>query len=383
LRTAEALREAGHRGRLTIVGAEGHLPYDRPPLSKQILTGRRQAADTVLAVPDGLDADWRLGRPARRLDLAAGVVEVDGGERIGFDMLVIATGSHPRVPAGLAPLGGVHTLRTIDDALAVRAAFERGARPVVIGAGFIGLEVASAARALDLPVTVLELAEVPLERAIGPAMGRHVAAWHRSHGVDLRTGVGVDGLVGDAEGHVRAVTAGGEEVEANVVVVGVGVTPSTAWLEGSGIVVDDGVRTDGRLRARTASGPLDHVVAAGDVARVDGPDGTAPVRSEHWTAATEQAQIAAATLLGGDDAPEHRSVAYFWSDQFDRKIQMLGATRPGDDTAVVDGSLEENRFVVAYGREGRLVAALGFGRPAKVMALNGPIAAGAPFPPAG
>jgi NADPH-dependent 2,4-dienoyl-CoA reductase/sulfur reductase-like enzyme len=381
LRAAEALRRDGHAGTITIVGAEAHAPYDRPPLSKRVLTGRLEPDDVALRVDAGLDIVWRLGQPARRIDLPRGAVVLADGEEVGFDGLVLATGAHARALPTLGALDGIHLLRTLDDAVALRAALELGPRLVVIGAGFIGLEVAASSRALGLEVTVVEVAPVPLVAAVGPAVGAVVAEIHRDHGVDLRLGTGVDGVVG--AGRVEGVRLrGGEIIAADIVVVGIGAAPTTAWLEGSGIDLADGVRADSRLRVLVGGRPMASVVAAGDVVRWDQPDGSTE-RVEHWTNAVEQGAAAAATLLRGEEAPAFAPVPYFWSDHYDRKIQMVGRAAAGDEVSVVDGSVDERRFVAAYGRHGRLVAALGVNRPAKVMALGRRIAQGDAYPPEG
>jgi NADPH-dependent 2,4-dienoyl-CoA reductase/sulfur reductase-like enzyme len=379
LRAAEALRSDGHAGTITIVGAEAHAPYDRPPLSKRVLTGRVKADDVALAVDAGLDVAWRLGQPARSVDPARHVVVLADGEELAFDGLVLATGAHARALPHLGALAGIHLLRTLDDALALRAALELGPRLLVIGAGFIGLEVAASCRELGLDVTVIEAAPVPLIAAVGPSVGAVVAALHREHGVDLRLGAGVDRVVGaDRVEGVRL--RDGETIAADIIVVGVGAAPTTAWLEDSGIDLDGGIRTDDRLRVLIGGRPRPDIVAAGDVARWDQPDGTT-ARVEHWTNAVEQGAAAAVTLLRGDEAPPFAPVPYFWSDHYDRKIQMVGRAAPGDEMSIVDGSVDERRFVAAYGRHGRLVAALGVNRPAKVMGLGRRIAQGDAYPP--
>jgi NADPH-dependent 2,4-dienoyl-CoA reductase/sulfur reductase-like enzyme len=380
-RGAQSLRQVGYAGRLTVIGAEAHAPYDRPPLSKQVLTGKVGVERIGLEPADDLGIDLRLGVAATGLDLQGQRLSLADGSVVGFDGLLIATGAHARVLPGWPDLAGVQVLRTVDDAVALRAALVERPRLVVIGAGFIGLEVASSARALGLDVTVVETAPVPLLRAVGPEIGTLIAEWHRQHGVDVRLGVGVESVVGSSR--VEGVRLAGEAtaIPADLVVVGVGAAPTTTWLEGSGVDLDDGVRADSRLRVLAGGRALPHVVAAGDVVRWDHPGWGQAVRVEHWTNAVEQAQAAAATLLGGDSAPEFGPVPYFWSDQFDRKIQMVGRMEPGDEMVVVDGSLTEHRFAAAYGRQGRLVAALGFSRAARVMAMQRLIAAGATVPP--
>lgn len=369
-RAAEALRTQGYDGALTLVGEEAHPPYDRPPLSKQVLAGDwdvdRIALPSAAPADDGGDPfDWRLGERAVGLDLAAREVALAGGDRLGFDGLVIATGCRPRTIGGEG-LAGVHVLRTLDDALALRADLERGpSRVAVIGAGFIGSEVAASCRARGLEVTVIEALPVPLERALGAEMGALVADLHRDHEVDLRLGVGVDGFADDGAGRVTGVRlADGTTVDAEVVVVGIGVIPNTEWLEGSGLTLDNGVVCD----ATTLAAP--GVVAAGDVARwPNARFGGEVMRVEHWDNAIEMAQAAAARLLaaGDDTALPYEPVPWFWSDLYDRKIQLAGRSGPDDEVQVVTGDVAERRFVALYGRAGRLVGALGWNRPRHIM----------------
>ncbi len=383
LRAAHFLRSSGHDGPLTILGAEPHLPYDRPPLSKQILTGKADREDVALRLEDGLGAEWLLGTPATGLDLDRKLVQVAGGDQVAFDQLVIATGAHPRRLPGADPGPGVHYLRTIDDAITLRDDLAIADRVVVIGAGFIGLEVAASARQLDRQVTVVEVLPVPLERAIGAEMGAAVAEAHRRHEVDVLLSTTFEGLVGGrGDGRVEGVRVGGGRViPADVVVVGIGVAPTTAWLNGSGIEVADGIVCNERLQVRANGHWQTDVVAVGDVARWTHPGYGATVRIEHWTNAVDQAEAAVRTLLEGDQAPPYAPTPYFWSDQFGVKIQFVGETRPGDQLMILEGDPADDRFVAAYGRGGRLVAALGVRRPARVMALQRLIAAGGPFPP--
>ncbi|HET6874779.1 MAG TPA: FAD/NAD(P)-binding oxidoreductase [Acidimicrobiales bacterium] len=393
LRAAEALRLGGYDGPLTIVGAEPHRPYDRPPLSKQVLTGDKPPESTSLPEPEGLDAEWVLGQPATGLDLERRRVLTAGGD-IAFDGLVVATGAHPKILPPFPPGPGVHYLRTLDDSIALRDDLSGSRGLVVVGAGFIGLEVASSAQKLGVPVVVVEALPVPLERGLGPDMGRAVGEWLRSKGVDLRLGTGVEGLVGDGQaggglaGGRRpssVLLSDGTEVEADTVVVGIGVAPSTEWLGSSGVDLGDGVVCDESLRVLAGGRPLPGVVAAGDVARWFHRGYGETVRIEHWTNASEAAEAAAATLLadrGGGTAEAFAPTPYFWSDQQGVKLQFVGRAMPGDDTTVVEGSFDEDRVLVAYGRAGRLVGALGIKRPARVMAFQRMIAAGEAYPPA-
>jgi NADPH-dependent 2,4-dienoyl-CoA reductase/sulfur reductase-like enzyme len=368
LRAAEALRDAGYDATLTLVGAERRMPYDRPPLSKQLLSGEWDAERTDLrdrASYEALDLDLRLGRTATALDLAARAVELDGGESVGFDGLIVATGAAPRVLPGTPALEGIHTLRTLEDCLAIRRAFDEGGRVAVVGAGFIGSEVAATARERGLDVTLIEAAPVPLVRAVGEEMGRVCAALHGDHGVDLRLGAGVEGFEGS--GRVERVRlSDGTAVDADVVVVGVGVAPSTGWLESSGLALRDGVVCDATCAA-SAPG----VYAAGDVARWRNPLFDDEMRVEHWTNATEQGRAAALNLLAGPaDATPFAPVPYFWSDQYGVKIQFVGHIRPDDEVRVVHGSTDDRRFVALYRRGARLAGALGFDRPGLVMACR-------------
>jgi NADPH-dependent 2,4-dienoyl-CoA reductase/sulfur reductase-like enzyme len=364
LRAAEELRRLGFDGRLVMVGAEAHLPYDRPPLSKELLAGEAQPEDTALRKQpyDDLAIDWRLGRSAEHLDVMIRTVTLDDGERIEFTGCVIATGTRPRVLPGTPALAGIHVLRTLDDCLAIRADLERGPRVVVVGAGFIGAEVAATCRGRRLDVTVLEALPTPMVRGLGPVLGDVLARLHRAHGVDLRTGVGVAGFDGvDRVERVRL--DDGTTVDADVVVVGVGVEPATDWLEGSGIAVDNGVVCDATLA--TAPG----IVSAGDVCRWPNPlfDGES-MRLEHWTNAAEQGVAAAHRLLADEaSAAPFAPVPFVWSDQYDAKIQVAGHVRGDDDVEIVDGSLDDFRFVAAVGRSGRLVGAVGFSRPRVLM----------------
>jgi len=365
LRAAETLRREGYDDRVVLLGAEQHLPYDRPPLSKELLAGEWEPDQIGLRKQpyDDLGLELRLGRRATGLDASARVVELDDGETLPFDGLVVATGARPRMLPGTPALEGIFVLRTLDDCLAIRSRLDARPRVVVIGAGFIGSEVAATCRGRGLDVTVLEMLPTPLARAVGPIVGDACGRLHRDHGVDLRCGVTVAGFEGrDRVERVRL--ADGSAIEADLVVVGVGVAPETAWLEGSGLALDDGIVCDATCLAAPG------VVAAGDVARWPNPlfDGES-MRVEHWTNATEQGVAAARRLLVDDsgNAEEFAPVPFVWSDQYDVKIQVVGSIRGDDDVAVADGSFDEHRFVALFGRGGRLVGALGFSRPRLVM----------------
>ncbi len=373
LRAVETLRRRGFDGRLVLIGDERHEPYDRPPLSKELLRGE-WGPERIALRRDGLDElslDLRLGRRARALDLDAREVRLEGGERVAFDGLVLATGARARPLPGAPRLEGVHLLRTLDDALALRDALDSGPRVAVVGAGFIGAEVASSCRKRGLDVTVIEALEIPLARAIGPEMGAVCASLHGDHGVELRVGAPVAGLEGT--GRVGAVRLeDGSRVAADLVVVGIGVAPATDWLEGSGLELADGVVCDETCATRAPG-----VVAAGDVARWTNPLFGECMRVEHWTHAVEQAAAAAGRLLDGEATEPFAPAPLFWSDQYDVKIQFAGHHRPGDRVEVVHGRPEERRFVALYGRGERLVGALAMNRPRQLVAWRRRVREGA------
>jgi NADPH-dependent 2,4-dienoyl-CoA reductase/sulfur reductase-like enzyme len=362
LRAAETLRRDGYDERVVAVSAEPHLPYDRPPLSKELLRGDWEADEIALRKQgvDDLDLDWRREARAVALDLVAREVELHDGERIAFDGLLIATGSTPRRLPNQPNVPGVFTLRTLDDALALRELLDARPKVVVIGAGFIGAEVAATSRTRGLDVTLLEMLPQPMVRGLGPELGAAIAAVHRDHGVDLRTGVTVEGIESDG-GEVRGVRLGdGTLVPADVVVVGVGVQPETGWLEGSGLTIDNGVVCDAGCGAGA------NIVAAGDVARW--PNllfGGALMRLEHWTNATEQGVHAARRLLGDESA--FAPVPFVWSDQYDRKIQTVGVVSADAEMHIAHGTIDERQFVALFGKDGKINGALGFNRPRNVM----------------
>jgi len=371
LRAAETLRGDGYAGSLTVVGNEPHRPYDRPPLSKQILTGEWDADRIWLAagVGDTLDATWELDAAAASLDLATRMVGLADGRSLPFDGLVIATGASPRTIPGSEHLGGVHTLRTLDDARAIRARLAAGVkRLVVVGAGFIGAEVAASARGLGIEVTLVEPLAQPLARVLGPTVGAVVADLHRAHGVDVRLDVGVESIEGSTgnSSQVELVRlSDGSVIEADLVVVGIGVVPNTGWLEGSGLTLDNGVVCD----KTTLAGPC--VVAAGDVARWPNLRyGGELMRVEHWEHALDMGTHAARRIqdeAAGEPGEPFTPVPWFWSDQYDRKIQLAGRCRPDDEMVVVAGSLAERKFCALYGRDGEVVAALGMSMAGRVV----------------
>jgi NADPH-dependent 2,4-dienoyl-CoA reductase/sulfur reductase-like enzyme len=358
VRTAEALRRRGFGGRITLIGAEAHLPYDRPPLSKAFLTGQADESDLALLAGDRLDRldlDLRLGQRATAVDVPARQVLLASGEPVLFGALVIATGSLPRRLPVLDGWPGVHVLRTLDDAIAVRAALAGGARVAVVGGGFIGAEVAWSARARGLDVTVIDPVPALMTRGLGPALGTVLATRHADHGVTLRLGRSVARAEG--AGRVeRLVLDDGSSLDADLVVVGIGVDPAVGWLSSSGLPVDGGgLRCDACLRVRGT----DSVYAAGDVARWPSARYAAPVRLEHWTNAGETA-LAVAAALTGTPAP-FDPLPYVWSDQLGARIQVFGQILPGDDLVYVEGGPEEAEFVAACGADGKLQAVVALG----------------------
>lgn len=359
LSAARSLRGRGYDGRLVVIGDETHRPYDRPPLSKEFLAGTLGEADLSLEADDeDLRAEWLLGARATGLDRARRAVRLADGREVRTEGLVIATGAAARTLPGTEGLAGVHSLRTLDDARALRDELAIGGRLVVIGGGFIGAEVASTARALGLEVTVVEVAPTPLAAPLGATMGGLVSALHADHGVRLLCGVGVKGIGG--ESRVDAVhLEDGRSIPADIVVVGVGARPCVEWLEGSGLALDNGVTcgADGRTG-------LAGVVAVGDCANWYDPRAGAHRRVEHWTGARERPDAAVATLLaGGAVEPGVPRPPYFWSDQYGVKIQFAGHAGGADSVTVEEGSPDGRDVLAVYRRAGRPVAVLGMNQP--------------------
>jgi 3-phenylpropionate/trans-cinnamate dioxygenase ferredoxin reductase component len=366
LRAAEQLRAQGYDDELVIVGAEPHLPYDRPPLSKDYLRGAAGRGDLALTEQseiDELEARWHLGVAAERLDPAGGRVILSSGEDLPADAVVIATGGVPRRLPAADGLLGVHVLRSVEHADALRDELTGGAEHVaVIGAGFIGAEVAATCRALGLEVTIVEATPVPLSAALGPKLGAVCAGMHATNGVALFTGTTVVQWLTTPDGPGRRVTglalSNGRRLRADVVVVGIGMQPAAAWLTGSGIPLDDGVLTDaGYVTDRP------NVVAVGDVARPWNPHLGRHVRREHWADAAEGPAIAVRNLLAGRTVQHVDKPSYFWSDQYGTRIQFAGAAELSDEIRFFDGAPADGAFVATYHRGADTTAVLAMNSP--------------------
>jgi 3-phenylpropionate/trans-cinnamate dioxygenase ferredoxin reductase subunit len=370
LRTAEALRAGGYAGDLTLIGGERHPPYDRPPLSKAVLTG--DTGDTTLDADwDRLRCDLLLGRRAtglRPAGAAGGAVETTAGD-LSFDGLVIATGATPITLPGDGPQ---RVLRTIDDARALRARLRPGRRIVIVGAGWIGAEVATAAAKAGCLVTVVEAGDAPLATAVGAEVGARTARWYGEADVELRLGVKVAAVTADG-----LALAGGGHIDAHDVVVGIGVRPETGWLAGSGLELDNGVVVDGRLQTGRAE-----IVAVGDSAAWWSARYRRRLRVEHWDTALNSPDVAAASLLGaaGSGGEVSRAVydpvPYFWSEQFGRMVQYAGH-HPSADRLLLRGRPADRRWAACWLNEDRLIAMLTVDRPRdlvqgrRIMAADG------------
>ena len=369
-RTAEQLRRADYTGAITIVSDENHLPYDRPPLSKEVL---RAETDDVTLKPAEFYADndiaVLLGNGARSVDTVAKSLTLADGTTLGYDELVIATGLVPKRIPSFPDLPGIHVLRSLDESRALRSEAREAARAVVVGAGFIGCEVAASLRTLDVNVTLVEPQPAPLASVLGEQIGGLITRLHQAEGIDVRCGVGVAEVSGDDR--VRKVTlTDGSELDADLVIVGIGSKPATDWLEDSGITIDNGVVCDevGRTTAP-------HVWAIGDVASwLDVVAGQ--VRVEHWSNVADQARAMVPAMLG-HEASAAVTVPYFWSDQYDVKIQCLGEPEATDTVHIVED--DGRKFLAYYERDGVVVGVVGGGMPGKVMKTRAKIAAGAPI----
>jgi len=369
-RTAEQLRRSEYTGPVTIVSDEDHLPYDRPPLSKEVL---RAETDDVTLKPaefyEENDITMRLGNGARSVDTAAQTLTLADGSELSYDELIIATGLVPKRIPSFPDLEGIHVLRSVDECFALREEAGSARRAVVVGAGFIGCEVAASLRGLGVEVVLVEPQPSPLASVLGEQIGELVARLHRAEGVDVRCGVGVSEVSG-ADRVQKVVLDDGAELDADLVVVGIGSRPATGWLDGSGIEVDNGVVCDDHGRA---SAP--HVWAIGDVASWRHTLGH-QVRVEHWSNVADQARVLVPAMLG-HEASASVSVPYFWSDQYDVKIQCLGEPEAGDIVHIVED--DGRKFLAFYERDGVVAGVVGGGMPGKVMKSRAKIAAGAPI----
>ncbi|MFF5306625.1 NAD(P)/FAD-dependent oxidoreductase [Streptomyces sp. NPDC013161] len=355
LTVAEGLRRRDFTGSITLVDAENELPYDRPPLSKQVLDGSwppERARLRDRAELDALGVDLLLGRPAVRAEPAEHRLRLRDGSTLEYGTLVLATGLRARRLPGQGNLAGVHTLRTLDDSRRLRAELLGARAVVVVGAGVLGCEIAATARRLGRDVTLVEPAARPMERLLGPELGSHIAGLHTEHGVRVLTSTPVAGLVGEAGRVVGVRTGRGTVLPADVVVVAIGGRPATDWLAGSGLTLDDGVVCDHRCRA------ADDVYAAGDVARFD--VGTVRgIRLENRTNATEQGLYVAADILGATRGP-YRPTPYVWSDQYRVRVQVHGTVPEGAAVRIVEGTVPQRRFVAHAEIDGRLVGVVGW-----------------------
>ncbi len=352
------LRERGHDGPVVLIAEEAHAPYERPPLSKDLLLGKGSPDDAAVhetAWYAEHDVDLRTSTAATAIDLAGRRVQA-GGEWIEYDELVLATGARPRHLA-MADEAGVPVvyLRTLDDSLALRERLTEGARIGIIGGGWIGLEVASAARQHDAEVTVLESLDLPLLRVLGPEVAQVFADLHREHGVDLRTGVEVTGITPRGDGATVALHGGGSDggaLDVDLLVVGVGVQPNVELAEAAGLTVDNGIRTDARLRTSD-----EHVHAIGDVANIDHPVLGHPLRVEHWDTARKHGAALAGTLSG--TPTEAADLPYFFTDQYDLGMEYVGNPGPdGYDRVVLTGDVPGRVFRAWWVRGDRVVAGM-------------------------
>jgi NADPH-dependent 2,4-dienoyl-CoA reductase/sulfur reductase-like enzyme len=371
LRTVQGLRRRGSTASITVVGDESGLPYDRPPLSKAFLLGTADEQsvqlldDAALAL---LDLELKLGVAAESLDTDARRVHLSDGSAIGFDTLVIATGSSPRTLPGSPSRTGIHTLRTLDDARRIQSGLRTAASVAIVGGGFIGAEIASAGREMGVDVTVIDTLPTLMTRGLSTGLGIRMTELHRRHGVGLRLGCMVAGFAGDDE--VTGVElADGSVIAADLVVIGVGTIPNVAWLRGSGLTLDDGVVCDEYLKA------ADGIYAVGDVARWHNPRYAVPMRMEHWTSAGEQATALSSTLTG--TLTPCSVVPYVWSDQFGKRLQIFGRIGPDDDIDIVFE--DADRFVATARRTGRLEGVVAYGALKEMLPYRAELMA-APLP---
>lgn len=359
LSAARAARAQGFAGRLVMIGDEPHRPYDRPPLSKDFLLGKATAEDLFLeADTDGLEAEWLLGNGAASLDAESRTISLKDGTAVQADGIVIATGARARQLPTLAGLSNVFTLRTLDDARSLSPELVAGSRMAVIGAGFIGAEVAAAAASRGMEVTIIDTKPVPFTAQLGTEMGSVVAGLHAANGVELISSAVIEDFYA-GEGSVTGIRlAGGRYVPADVVVVGIGAEPNTGWLEGSGLEVRGGVVCDAMGRTGAPG-----IVAVGDCAAWFDPATGTHRRMEHWTGALERAAVAVEALLDADAEPKPAKPHYFWSDQYGVKLQFAGHCAGYDRLEIEAGEAHAHSCLAVYYRGGEPVAVLGLNQP--------------------
>jgi 3-phenylpropionate/trans-cinnamate dioxygenase ferredoxin reductase component len=354
LRAGEAIRESGFEGTLTIVGAEVHPPYNRPPLSKHILAGAMEPETAIFR--HAVDAEWRLGIEATALDAEAHELTLGDGTTLAYDRLVIATGCAARPwHLDLPTAHGIMSLRDLDEALALRELVAFGPPVLIVGAGFVGCEVAATLRSLGLDVTLVDVAPHPM-LPLGAEVGELMGSIHQENGVDLRLGVGVEEFE-IQDGRLEAVRlTDGVRVPAGVALVATGAVPNSAWLRGSGVTLDPGIVCDSECFAVG----VDDIVSAGDVAHWPHPlAGGELVRIEHWANSAKMAQTAGWNLMAPpEERREYTEVPSFWSDQYGLKIQSTGFPMLVDELEVVEGSLAERKFVAVGRRDGLMISAL-------------------------
>lgn len=356
LSVAETLRRDGFRKPITLIGEEDRLPYDRPPLSKEFLSGawsedRLDLRDS--AEITALNIDVRLGVRAEAVDTASRTVALSDGSRVDYQDVVIATGVRPRRLPGSEDIAGVHVLRTLGDARRLRSELVGHRRLVIVGAGFLGAEVASVARAAGAHVTLVSDVEAPLSDVLGTELGQLLVGVHAEHGVRLVTGVKVVGIATDGDRATGVQLADGTALPADLVLVSIGSLPNTEWLAGSDVPIGNGVVCDEYCRAAPG------VWAAGDVASWHHVGIDERIRIEHRTNASEQGMAVARNIVAGTNPTPFVPVPYIWSNQYDLKIQMYGLPRGADSFTVIDGSIAERKLVAIYGKNGRARAAVG------------------------
>lgn len=356
-RAARMLRDQGYGGEITVVAAEPHYPYQRPPLSKGVLQGSEET-ESVFLKPDGWYAEQnisvRTGVAATRIDTAAHRVTLADGSELDYDKLLIATGSRARaLPIQGHDLNGVYTLRTLDDMEALKAQLGKGGKKLVlIGSGWIGMEVAASARTLGNDVTILERDPVPLTAALGEQLGAEFKKMHEEHGVVFRMNANVEGIEGSADGGVTGVRVDGETVPADLVLVGVGAIPNTELASDAGLEVENGILADASLRTSDAD-----VFAAGDVASVMHPEVDTRIRSEHWSNAINQGKAAAQAMLG--EEVSYSEIPYFYSDQYDLGMELSGYPHlMRGAQIVIRGSLDDRKYIAFWLNDGKVVAGM-------------------------